>query len=133
MLFNSLTYLIFFPTLCILYWCIPSKFRNVMLLIASYYFYMSWEPTYAILIMITSLSTWGYALLIDKKERQKKLIITLCIIINLLILFTFKYYNFTVNTITSTMSLTGFRLEPTLKSGLNQLIGRYQPLANTPE
>ena len=110
MLFNSLTYLTFFPTICILYWCMPSKFRNVMLLIASYYFYMSWEPTYAILIMITSLSTWGCALLIDKKERQKKVIITLCIIINLLILFTFKYYNFAVNTITSTFSLTGYRI-----------------------
>ena len=110
MLFNSLTYLLFFPTICILYWCIPSKFRNVMLLIASYYFYMSWEPAYAILIMITSLSTWGCALLIDKKERQKKLIITLCIIINLLLLFTFKYYNFAVYTITSTLSLTGYRL-----------------------
>lgn len=110
MLFNSLTYLLFFPTICILYWCIPSKYRNVMLLIASYYFYMSWEPAYAILIMITSLSTWGCALLIEKKERQKKLIITLCIIINLLILFTFKYYNFAVYTITSTLSLTGHRL-----------------------
>lgn len=110
MLFNSLTYLIFFPTICILYWCIPSKYRNMMLLIASYYFYMSWEPTYAILIMITSLSTWGCALQIDQYEKQKKLIISLCIIINLLILFTFKYYNFAVNTITSTFSLTGFRL-----------------------
>lgn len=110
MLFNSLTYLIFFPIICILYWCIPFKYRNAILLIASYYFYMSWEPTYAILIMITSLSTWGCALQIGHHEKQKKLIITLCIIVNLMILFTFKYYNFTVNTITSTMSLTGFRL-----------------------
>ena len=110
MLFNSLTYLIFFPIICILYWCIPFKYRNAILLIASYYFYMSWEPTYAILIMITSLSTWGCALLIDKNEKQKKMIIALCIIINLFILFTFKYYNFAVNTITSTMSLAGFRL-----------------------
>ena len=80
MLFNSLTYLIFFPIICILYWCIPFKYRNAILLIASYYFYMSWEPTYAILIMITSLSTWGCALQIGHHEKQKKLIITLCII-----------------------------------------------------
>lgn len=110
MLFNSLTYLIFFPTICILYWCLPSKYRNAMLLIASYYFYMSWEPTYAILIIITSLSTWGCALLIDKKEKQKKQIISLCIIINLFILFTFKYYNFAITTITSTISLAGYKL-----------------------
>lgn len=110
MLFNSLTYLIFFPTICILYWCIPSKYRNVMLLIASYYFYMSWEPTYAGLIIITSLSTWGCALLTDNHEKQKKLIITLCVIINLFILFTFKYYNFAINTITSAISLADYKL-----------------------
>ncbi len=110
MLFNSLTYLLFFPIICILYWCIPSRNRNVILLIASYYFYMSWEPAYAILIIITSLSTWGCALLIDKNEKQKKQIISLCIIINLFILFTFKYYNFAITTITSTISLAGYKL-----------------------
>ena len=110
MLFNSLTYLIFFPIICILYWCIPSKYRNVMLLIASYYFYMSWEPAYAILIIITSLSTWGCALLIDKYMEKKNCIITLCIIINLFILFTFKYYNFAINTIISMFSLGGCKI-----------------------
>ena len=110
MLFNSLTYLLFFPIICTLYWCIPSKYRNVMLLIASYYFYMSWEPIYAILIIITSFSTWGCALLIDKNDKQKKLIISLCIIVNLFILFTFKYYNFAIDTITSTISLAGYKL-----------------------
>lgn len=57
MLFNSLTYLIFFPIICILYWCIPFKYRNAILLIASYYFYMSWKPKYIILIIITLPST----------------------------------------------------------------------------
>lgn len=110
MLFNSLAYILFFPIICILYWSILPKFRNIILLIASYYFYMSWEPAYAILIMITSLSTWGCAILTDKNEEQKKLIITLCIIVNLMILFTFKYYNFAINTITSLVSLADFKL-----------------------
>ena len=110
MLFNSLTYLLFFPVICILYWSIYPKYRNTLLLIASYYFYMSWEPAYAILIIITSLSTWGCALLIDNNEKQKKMIIALCIIVNLFILFTFKYYNFAIDTITSTISLAGFKL-----------------------
>ena len=110
MLFNSLTYILFFPIICIVYWSIIPKYRNVILLIASYYFYMSWEPAYAILIIITSLSTWGCALLIDKNEKQKKSIITLCIIINLFILFTFKYYNFAIDTITSTISMVGYKL-----------------------
>ena len=110
MLFNSLTYILFFPIICIIYWSILPKFRNIILLIASYYFYMSWEPAYAILIMITSLSTWGCAILTDKNEKQKKLIITLCIIVNLMILFTFKYYNFAINTIASLVSLANFKL-----------------------
>lgn len=110
MLFNSLAYILFFPIICILYWSILPKFRNIILLIASYYFYMSWEPAYAILIMITSLSTWECAILTDKNEKQKKLIITLCIIVNLIILFTFKYYNFAINTIASLVSLADFKL-----------------------
>ena len=75
MLFNSISFIIFFPIVCILYWCIPFRYKSFMLLFASYYFYMSWELAYAILIIITSLSTWGCALLIDKNEKQKKMII----------------------------------------------------------
>lgn len=101
MLFNSISFLLFFPIVCILYWVIPNKLRNVLLLIASYYFYMSWEPLYAVLIVFTSISTWTCAIMIEKTERKKLLYITLCLIINLLILFVFKYYNFAVESITS--------------------------------
>ena len=110
MLFNSLSYLLFFPIMCILYWCISAKYRNALLLFASYFFYMSWEPAYAILIVFTSLSTWGCALLTDKYEKHKRFSITLCLIINLMILFVFKYYNFALDTITSMMSLADYKL-----------------------
>lgn len=110
MLFNTLTYVFFFPIVCLLYWIIKPKYRNNLLLIASYYFYMSWEPLYALLIMITSFSTWGCAILTDQYEMQKKTIISICLIINLLILFTFKYWNFAINSIMSMISLTGIRL-----------------------
>lgn len=52
MLFNSLAFLLFFPIVCILYYCIPSsqiRARNMLLLVASYYFYMNWHPAYALL------------------------------------------------------------------------------------
>lgn len=101
MLFNSLSFVLFFPIVCIFYWILPDRFRNLMLLIASYYFYMSWEPTYAVLILFTSISTWFCALNIEKKEHAKKASIAICLVINLLILFIFKYYNFTAGTITS--------------------------------
>ena len=110
MLFNSLPYLIFFPTICIIYWMLPNKLRNTMLLLASYYFYMSWEPYYAVLIVFTSVTTWGCAILTDRSEEHKKMYITLCLIVNLLILFTFKYYNFAIDTLHSITGTIGFRL-----------------------
>lgn len=100
MLFNSISFLLFFPIVCFLYWAIPDKYRNALLLIASYYFYMSWEPFYAVLIVFTSLSTWLCAIMVDKTEKKKKVYISLCLIINLLILFVFKYYNFAIDSIT---------------------------------
>ena len=110
MLFNSISFLLFFPIVSILYWVIPNKYRNIFLLLASYFFYMSWEPTYAILIIFTSLSTWGCAFFIDLTERYKKAIITTCLIINILILFLFKYYNFTIDIISSIISLSDIRI-----------------------
>lgn len=76
-----------------LYWIISAKFRNGLLLIASYSFYMSWNPVYACLIFITSFSTWGCALLVEK-GRKREVFLNAAIIINLAILFTFKYYDF---------------------------------------
>ena len=101
MLFNSISFLLFFPIVLILYWGIPNKFRNALLLLASYYFYMSWEPIYAVLIVFTSISTWICGIMVYKTERKKKQYIALCLIINLMILFVFKYYNFAIESISS--------------------------------
>lgn len=101
MLFNSILFLLFFPIVCISYWGVPERFRNVLLLFASYYFYMSWEPYYTLLILFTSLSTWICALCIEKKEQYKKQYLFYCIAVNILILFTFKYYNFVIDTFSS--------------------------------
>lgn len=68
--FNSLTYLIFFPIVLILYWIIPGKFRWILLLIASYYFYMSWNPWLAFLIAGTTLVSYLAAILIEKTEKK---------------------------------------------------------------
>ena len=110
MLFNSLSFLLFFPIVCMLYWVLPYKLRNVFLLIASYYFYMSWEPLYALLIFFTSLTTWGCAFLTAKTNNHKKLTISTCLVINLLILFAFKYYNFAIDSITHMLTTSGWRI-----------------------
>lgn len=80
------------------------------LLIASYYFYMSWNPRYAVLIAFSTVITFASGLLIEKvKAKQKKrLVVAASLISNLTILGIFKYANFilqTLNQITSHMGL----------------------------
>lgn len=98
MLFNSLQFLIFFPLVCIIYFTLKdNKSRIPFLLIASYYFYMNWNPAYAILIFVSTLLTYLCGIFVEKyKEdnRKKKLFLTISLIINFSILFVFKYFNF---------------------------------------
>ena len=46
MLFNSWQFAIFFPVVFAIYWVLPDRFRGVIILISSYYFYMSWNVNY---------------------------------------------------------------------------------------
>lgn len=98
MLFNSIHYLFFFPVVMLLYFALPLRFRNGMLLIASYYFYMSWIPRYAVLILFSTASTYAAACLIDAMTSRRKRTAALAanIAVNLLILAVFKYSSFIV-------------------------------------
>ena len=96
MLFNSLEFLIFFPVVTLGYFIIPKKLKNLWLLITSYYFYMCWQPAYALLILFSTVSTFLCSIAIDKAKNRKakKLSLTLSLCVNLAILFLFKYYGF---------------------------------------
>ena len=108
MLFNSLDFLLFFPIVCIVYYCLPTvKTRNYFLLIASYYFYMCWEPKYALLLLSSTLITYGAALGIDKYRKHKKVFLALSIVLNLSILFFFKYFNWAAGNVSHLMGLCG--------------------------
>lgn len=118
MLFNSLTYAVFLPLVFIIYWIIPSKYRWGILFIASYYFYMSWNPKYVVLILGTTVISYVSAILLEKaktKER-KKLIVAVAAIICLGTLFIFKYFNFVMESVSSILSVFTIKLSPiTLK------------------
>ena len=108
MLFNSLDFLLFFPVVCLLYYAISSlKWRNMFLLLASYYFYMNWEPVYALLLLASTVITYLASLGIDKYEKRKKTILAISIVANLSILFFFKYFNWAADNITTLMSVAG--------------------------
>ena len=96
MLFNSLQYLIFLPIVVGLYYVVPHKWRWLLLLVASYYFYMCWKAVYAILLLISTGAAYGAGLGIDRTEniRTKKIYLWSCITLLLGVLFSFKYFNF---------------------------------------
>lgn len=101
MLFNSLDFIIFFPIVVLVYYCIPAKLRQIWLLLCSYFFYMCWNPKYIVLIIGTTVVSFISSIVIEKKELlwQKRTALISCIVINLGALFFFKYFNFAMDTV----------------------------------
>ncbi|MBR6328350.1 MAG: MBOAT family protein [Lachnospiraceae bacterium] len=107
MLFNSIPFLIFFPIVVLLYFVIPQKYRWVWLLISSYYFYMSWNAVYGLLLFFSTLITWISGRLskhYENNEKMKKRVLVLTIVVNLGLLGYFKYFSFMLNTVNSLLS-----------------------------
>lgn len=91
MLFNSTIFLIFLPIVFGGYWILPPRFRNYFLLIASYYFYFSYNPWFLLLLFGTSGFDYFCARQISEGIR-KKLFVSLSVITNIGVLFAFKYF-----------------------------------------
>lgn len=123
MIFNSIQYIIFLPIIFLLYWAMPHKWRNWLLLIASYYFYMCWNALYAILIIFTTISTWKLATMMNgKSPKIRKILLSLSVTLNLSILFTFKYYDFLMSLLTDIAELLSIHITP-VKLGLLLPVG----------
>ena len=99
MLFNSLIFLVFLPVVFTAYWLIPAKHRNLFLLIASYYFYFSYNPWFLLLLIGTSGLDFYLAKAISKTEQlaKRKTLLILSIVSNIGVLFVFKYLVFFYN------------------------------------
>ena len=54
MLFNSIAFACFLLIVFIAYWCLPHKYRWMLILAANYYFYLSWNAKYIVLILFTT-------------------------------------------------------------------------------
>ncbi len=116
MLFNSYDFMLFFPIVIGIYFLIPRKLRYVWLLIASYYFYMGWNPKYAILIAISTVITFISGIFIHKAnqienktlaKRLKQWTVAGSFISNLGILIFFKYFDFLLQNINLLLSNMG--------------------------
>jgi alginate O-acetyltransferase complex protein AlgI len=111
MLFNSLQFALFFPLVVLLHFSLPHRFRWMWLLFASYWFYMSWEPRYIVLLVGCTFLAWGTGLLMGRAAttaaRRGWLIAGLAG--NLGALFFFKYFNFANDSLTKAAEALGGR------------------------
>lgn len=100
--FNSLHFVVFFILVYFLYYSVRHKYRWILLLIASYYFYMCWNPAYLGLIVLSTLVDYLAGLYMGKTDSKKKrkLLLASSLTSNLGILFLFKYFNFFSATLT---------------------------------
>lgn len=99
MLFNSLTFFLFFPLFFIIYWFFKrenNKLQNVILLFGSYFFYSLWDYRFLMLIIYSTFIDYFIGIKISQSENQqnRKRLLILSIFSNLGVLFLFKYFNF---------------------------------------
>lgn len=106
MLFSSVEFIfIFLPIVIFVYYVLLKKSRtlqNIFLTFSSLFFYAWGEPKFVIIMIISILINWYLAIRVDKKRQNKKavkLLLCITIIINLSILFIFKYLMFTLTNI----------------------------------
>lgn len=114
MAFTSFTFLLFFAIVLIVNYCVPQKYRYIFLLIASFYFYLNWQPIYAVLLTIAIIITYFSGRFLAQKElppKRKKVVCGLAIVLLIIPLFLFKYYNFITTSIGDILKATGVAIE----------------------
>lgn len=109
MLFNSLTFFIFFPLVTLLYFLLPHKFRWVLLLAASCFFYMYFIPVYIFVLFFLIIIDYTAGIYLEKiqDKTKKKRLLAMSIIANVGVLAVFKYFNFFNDNLTGFTHLFG--------------------------
>ena len=113
MLFNTVIYWIFLVVVFIVYWWLNKlsriNLRNAFILIASYYFYGSWDERFLLLIIASSLVDFlcGRAIYHTKKQRVRRVYLVISLMFNLGLLGFFKYFNFFVDSFADFIQLFG--------------------------
>lgn len=108
MLFNSFDFLLFFPIVCLLFFISPHKYRWLILLLASCYFYMYFIPVYILILAGTIVIDYFSGILIEKsKGKERKYYLIVSLISNILVLAIFKYYNFILDNLVVVLESIG--------------------------
>ena len=108
MVFSSVTFLfLFLPVSLVLYYVVPQRFKNLVLMLCSLVFYAWGEPVYVLLMLYSILLNYVSGLLMARHKKHKKQVLIFTVILNLFILGFFKYYGFLMENINA---LTGLDL-----------------------
>ena len=96
MLFNSFQFAYFFLILFPIYWLLPHRPQNLLLLAASYYFYSCWNWHFTSLLLISTVMDYFCGLAVDRAQepRRRKVVVAISMALNLGFLGYFKYCNF---------------------------------------
>jgi len=101
MLFNSVDFLLFLPSVFLLYWFVFKKIKsqNLFILFASYLFYGWWDWRFLFLILASTLVDYSIGLLLDKsiENKKRKYLLYTSLVFNLGLLGIFKYYDFFID------------------------------------
>ena len=109
MLFNSFAFLGFFAAIAILYYVVPNRWRWVLLLIASYYFYSTFQPVYLLLLAYATTVAYGIGWLAAGRRGTAtgKWLLAFGVVGELSVLAIFKYFNFFAGSFESALNGTG--------------------------
>ena len=116
MLFNSIEFLLFLPTVFVLYWFVFNKnlkFQNSLVMISSYLFYGWWDYRFLSLIFLSTLVDYIIGLNIPKQDSKikQKLLLWCSVLFNLSILGFFKYYNFFIDSWLNLFNSIGYEIK----------------------
>lgn len=111
MLFNSLSFALFFPIVTLLYFLFPHKYRWALLLFASCFFYMFFKPVYILILAFTIVIDYYAGILLESEPDlvKKKKYLVMSLIANIGVLAVFKYYNFLNTNITGLALMFGYK------------------------
>ena len=116
MLFNSIEFLLFLPTVFVSYWFVFNKnlrVQNSLIIFSSYVFYGLWDYRFLSLIFLSTIVDYIIGLNIPKQDSEKKqrLLLWCSVLFNLSVLGFFKYYNFFVDSWVDLLSSVGYEIK----------------------
>jgi alginate O-acetyltransferase complex protein AlgI len=114
MLFHSLDFVVFFLVVLALYWSVGHRLQNVLLLVASYFFYGYVHPWFLILLAGTTTVDYAAARAMGRYPEHKRLLLGLSLVSNLGVLGFFKYFDFFVDSIGQALGALGWHVSPPL-------------------